>query len=148
MHSCLAASLGNFIGTVQLNTDARRNCKLHSIASNYIYLRYLLAILHKYMKGQGTVACPYTCTNCQCSSPCNCIMSLTISETITSNAPPITAPRVNFPPGTIGGTGASNSSEYLSDQDIAAGKIPKSTRTENSTSKVSVHSTKVRSALH
>jgi hypothetical protein len=58
-------------------------------------------------------------------------MSLIISENITSNAPPITNARVNFPPGTIGGTGASNSSEYLSDQDIAAGRTPNSTRTEN-----------------
>jgi hypothetical protein len=55
----------------------------------------------------------------------------------------MTAERVNFPPGTIGGTGASNSSEYLSDQDIAAGKTPNSTRTEKNTCRVSVHSTEV-----
>lgn len=76
----------------------------------------------------GTVVYPFTCIDSQCN-PWNCIMPSIISETITSNAPPITTERVNFPPGTIGGTGASNSSEYLSDQDIAAGKTPKSTRT-------------------
>lgn len=89
-----------------------------------------------------TVICPFTCTDCQCS-PCSCITSLINSGTITSNAPPMTAERVNFPPGTIGGTGASNSSEYLSDQDIAAGKTPNSTRTEKNTCRVSVHSTEV-----
>lgn len=81
----------------------------------------------------------YWRSKCQCS-PCNCTMSLKISEKITSKAPPMTNERVNFPPGTIGGTGASRSSEYLSDQDIAAGKTPKSTRTEKSTFKISVHS--------
>jgi len=85
---------------------------------------------------------PFTYTDCQ-SSPCNCITSLITSETITSNAPPRTTERVSFPPGTIGGTGASDSSESLSDQDIAAGKTPKSTRTENNACKVSVHSTQV-----
>jgi hypothetical protein len=68
---------------------------------------------------------------------------LIISERITSNAPPVTTERVNFPPGTIGGTGASNSSEYLSDQDIAAGKTPKSISTEKNICKVSVDSTEV-----
>jgi hypothetical protein len=69
-------------------------------------------------------------------------MSLKISEKITSKAPPITNERVTFPPGTIGDIGASSSSEYLSDQDIAAGKTPKSTRTEKNTCKGSVHSSK------
>ena len=67
-------------------------------------------------------------------------MSLKISEKITSKAPPITNERVTFPPGTIGDIGASKSSEYLSDQDMAAGKTPKSTRTEMDTCKGSVHS--------
>jgi hypothetical protein len=70
-------------------------------------------------------------------------MSSKISEKITSKAPPITNDRVNFPPGTIGDIGASKSSEYLSDQDIAAGKTPKSTRTEKNTRKRSVQSAKV-----
>ena len=49
---------------------------------------------------------------------------------MTNPAPPITRERVSFPPGTNrGGFGNSDESEYLSDQNIAAGRIPNSTNT-------------------
>lgn len=49
---------------------------------------------------------------------------------ITNPAPPITRERVSFPPGTNwGGLGESDESEYLSDQDIAPGRIPNNTNT-------------------
>lgn len=52
---------------------------------------------------------------------------------MTNAAPPKTSERVIFPPGTNGGKfGVRVDSEYLSDQDIAAGRSPKSTKTTKS----------------
>lgn len=52
------------------------------------------------------------------------------SVKITLAAPPITSVSVNLPPGTSGGIGGDNDAlEYLSDQDIAAGRSPNSTKT-------------------
>lgn len=54
------------------------------------------------------------------------------SERITYPAPPITRDRVNLPPGTSCGRFEDiEELEYLSDQDIAAGRTPNSTRTTN-----------------
>lgn len=54
------------------------------------------------------------------------------SETITYPATPIKIERVNLPPGTNSGNLiAGDLVEYLSDQDIAAGRIPKRTNTKS-----------------
>ena len=49
---------------------------------------------------------------------------------MTYPAPPIKSERVSFPPGTNWGIiEGDDEAEYLSDQDIAAGRIPNNTRT-------------------
>lgn len=55
---------------------------------------------------------------------------MNISVKMTSKAPPATKDRMNLPPGTKGGSGGDcEESEYLSDQDIAAGRTPNNTKT-------------------
>lgn len=52
------------------------------------------------------------------------------SEKMTTPAPPITSERVSLPPGTSWGNFRDDDrAEYLSDHDIAAGRIPNSTNT-------------------
>lgn len=59
-----------------------------------------------------------------------CMKLSSSSETITYPAPPITNERVNRPPGTSSGIFEDEEEpEYLSDQDIAAGRTPNNTRT-------------------
>lgn len=59
-----------------------------------------------------------------------CMKLSSRSETITYPAPPITNERVNRPPGTSSGIFEDEEEpEYLSDQDIAAGRTPNNTRT-------------------
>lgn len=55
-------------------------------------------------------------------------------------APPIKSERVTFPPGTNGGIieGEGDEAEYLSDQDIAAGRIPNSTRTNKNDKEIGI----------
>ena len=58
------------------------------------------------------------------------------SEKMTHAAPPTTSERVSLPPGTNCGNGnfiAGDELEYLSDQDIAGGRIPNSTNTNKNT---------------
>lgn len=62
------------------------------------------------------------------------------SERITSRAPPMTRLKVNFPPGTSGWSfGDCEASEYLSDQDMAAGRTPKSKRTVKDKSQLKIN---------